>query len=137
MFVCIWAGVVMEITPPHMQVQVEELFRAGIPPSMTVAAPGAQGATVAGIHGIGVNTPRAAAVAAATVGFEGDMHMANGGIFTVGLLSMMLAAGAPTIVLFVGSTESALGAAPKVQAIIEPAVTNNGIMRSVMVCFPD
>ena len=122
---------VIEITPPHMQVHIEELFNAGIPPSMTVGAPGAQGATVAGTQGIGVNTPKAAAVAAATVGLEGDMHMAKGAMFTIGLLSMMLAAGAPTIVLLVGSTESALGAAPKVQAIIEPAVTNIPIKRLI------
>ena len=119
----------MALTPPHMQVQVEALFSAGMPPSMTVAEPGAQGAAGFGTHGIGVRTPRAAAVAAATVGLDGDMHMANGGIFTTGMLSMMLAAGAPTMVLLAGSTLSALGAAPKVQAIMQPEVTKSGITK--------
>jgi len=118
------------ITPPHMHVQVEELFNTGMPPSITVAEPGAHGATVFGIHGIGVNTPSAAAVADATVGLASDMQTPNVGMFTIGLLSMMLAAGAPTMVLLVGSTLSALGAAPKLHIIIEPAVMNIGISRS-------
>ena len=110
-----------------MQVQVEELFNAGMLPSMTVAEPGAQGATVAGIHGMGVRTPRAAAVAAATVGLAMDMHMPKVGMFTIGLLSMILAAGAPTFVRLSGRTVSALGAAPKLHIIIEPVVTKIGI----------
>jgi hypothetical protein len=125
----------MVIMPPHMQVQVEELFKAGMPPSMTVAEPGAQGATVFGIQGMGVNTPKAAAVADATVGLASDMHTPNVGMFTMGLLSMMLAAGVPIIVLLVGSTLRALGAAPKLHIIIEPAVTNSGIAKPVrMLC---
>jgi hypothetical protein len=48
------------------------LFSAGIPPISTVGEPGAQGVVVAGMHGIGVSTPSAAAVAAATVGLAGD-----------------------------------------------------------------
>jgi hypothetical protein len=120
--------VVIEITPPHMQVQVEALFSAGIPPSITVAAPGAHGATVTGTHGIGVNTPEAAAVADATDGFEGVVHMPKGGMFTLGLLSMMLAAGAPTIVLLVGRTLSALGATPNEHIIMQPEVANIGMV---------
>jgi hypothetical protein len=117
----------MEITPAHIQVHIEELFSAGIPPSMTVAEPGVQGATVTGTHGIGVKTPRAAAVAEATVGLASDMHMPKGGMFVVGMLSMILAAGAPIMVLFVGRTFSALGAAPKVHIIMQPEVTKSGI----------
>ena len=127
--VVVCAGLVIEITPPQLHVHMDELFNAGWPPSMTVGAPGAQGATVTGMQGIGVNTPRAAAVAEATVGFEGDMHIPNGGMFTVGLLSMMLAAGAPIMVLLAGSTLSALGAAPKVHAIMQPEVTKSAITR--------
>lgn len=130
MLVWTWAGVVMVIMPPHMQVQVDVLFNAGIPPSMTVADPGAQGATVLGMHGIGVNTPNAAAVADATVGLARDMHTPNVGMFTSGLLSMMFAAGVPIIVLLVGSTLSALGAAPNVHIIIDPVVTKSGIVAS-------
>src|SRR3954469_4577449 len=115
------------MTPPHIQVQVETLSSAGMPPSMTVEAPGAQGATVFGMHGIGVNTPRAAAVAEATVGFDGDMHMPKVGMFIIGLLSMMLAAGAPILVLLAGGKLKARGATQKVHIIIEPAVINIGI----------
>ena len=121
------------MTPPHMQVQVETLSRAGMPPSMTVAAPGAHGATVAGIHGMGVSTPRAAAVAEATVGFATDMHMPKVGIFIMGMLSMILAAGPPILVRLSGSTLSALGATPKVHIIMEPAVINMGMMIPVTV----
>lgn len=117
----------MEMTPAHMQVHIEVLFSAGIPPSMTVAEPGVHGATVTGTQGIGVNTPSAAAVAEATVGLASDMHMPKGGMLVVGMLSMILAAGAPIMVLFVGSTFSALGAAPKVHIIMQPEVTKSGI----------
>jgi hypothetical protein len=65
------------------------------------------------MHGMGVSTPRAAAVAAATVGFAGEMHMPNGMIFTIGMWSMMLAANCPLIVVrLIGSTESTEGAIP-------------------------
>ena len=50
----------------------------------TVGDPGAQGVVVAGMHGIGVRTPRAAVVAAATVGFDGAEHMPKGEIFFPG-----------------------------------------------------
>jgi hypothetical protein len=126
-FAVICEGEVMVIAPPHEQVQVEEMFRAGIPPSITVGEPGAHGATVTGMQGIGVRTPSAAAVAAATVGFEGDMHIPKVGMFTIGLLSMMQAAGVVMFVLFNGSTASAAGAAPKLHIIIVPVVTNGGI----------
>jgi len=45
------------------------------------------------MHGIGVSTPIAAAVAAATEGFVGDMHMPNGIMFVMGIWSMMFASG--------------------------------------------
>src|SRR5262249_10136055 len=111
-----------------MQVQVQVLFKAGMPPSITVAEPGTQGATVLGMQGMGVRTPRAAAVAEATVGLASDMHMPNVGIFTIGLLSMIFAAGAPIMVLFAGRTLRALGATPNEHIIIDPAVTNIGII---------
>jgi hypothetical protein len=37
------------------------------------------------MHGMGVSTPKAAAVAAATEGFAGDMHMPKGMMFTKGM----------------------------------------------------
>jgi hypothetical protein len=77
-----------------------------------------------GMHGIGVSTPNAAAVAAATVGFDGPMHMPNGGIFTMGAESMIVAAGSPLVITrFVGSTTKLLGATPKLHMSIAPMHT--------------
>jgi len=72
------------ITPPQAHMHVEVLFKAGILAMRTVGEPGVHGATTAGTHGIGVNTPHAAAVAAATVGFEGLTHRPKGMIFAMG-----------------------------------------------------
>jgi len=58
---------------------------------ITVGEPGAHGATVTGIQGIGVNTPNAAAVALATTGLAIDVHILKGKILTIGLLSSILA----------------------------------------------
>ncbi|CAI3651434.1 hypothetical protein CNEO4_2000007 [Clostridium neonatale] len=46
-----------------------------------------------GTHGIGVNTPKAADVAVATVGFASDEHIPNGSMFIIGLLSIIFAIG--------------------------------------------
>ena len=76
-----------------MHISFDELFRAGIFFIITVGDPGAQGAVVLGMHGMGVRTPKAAAVAAATVGFAMELHMPKGIILTIGLLSIMVASG--------------------------------------------
>jgi hypothetical protein len=110
-----------------MQLHMQVLFNAGMPPNITVAEPGDHGATVLGTQGMGVSTPSAAAVALATVGLASDMHMPNVGMFTMGLFSMMLAAGAPIMVLLVGNALNTAGAAPKVHIIVNPDVTNRGI----------
>jgi hypothetical protein len=118
-----WPGNPIWIIPPQAHVHMEVLLRAGMPPIIQVGDPGVQGA-VTGMQGIGVRTPRAAAVAAATVGFAMDMHMANGGMLTIGAQSMVVAAGAPAMVLFVGSTFSVEGAMPNVHIIMAPVVTS-------------
>src|SRR5580692_2578514 len=81
------------ITPPQMHINCDVLSSVGKFARRTVGAPGTHGAGVFGMHGIGVRTPKAAAVAAATSGFAGDMHMPNGMMFTIGTWSMMLASG--------------------------------------------
>jgi len=78
-------GVTKVMTPAHMHINIDVLSSAGMLPSSTVGAPGTHGETVAGIQGMGVRTPIAAAVAAATMGFAGDMHMPNGMILTNGM----------------------------------------------------
>jgi hypothetical protein len=87
-------------------------------------APGIHGAVVIGVHGIGVSTPSAADVAAATCGLASELHMPNEGTLTIGLLSWMDAAGLPSIVtLAVGSTFSVAGATPKLHIIIAVPTT--------------
>jgi hypothetical protein len=84
---------------------------------------GAHGATMTGMQGIGVSVPMAAAVAEATVGLAIDWHMPNGGILTIGLLSMILPIGnlAGVSVGRVGSnTEKVDGAIPKEHCSIAP-----------------
>jgi hypothetical protein len=89
----------------------------------TVGDPGTHGAAVTGMHGIGVNTPIAAAVAAATVGLAGDWHIPKGKMFSIGLLSMILAIGIEVITLLAGMTISELGATPKLHLSIAPPQT--------------
>ena len=88
------------MTPAQEHMSFDVLFRAGMLPIRTVGEPTIQGAGVTGIQGIGVRTPRAAAVAAATVGFARDWHKPNGMMFTIGLLSMTLARGVGPNTLF-------------------------------------
>ncbi len=86
----------------------------------TVGAPGTHGAMVIGIHGMGVSAPKAAAVAAATIGLAMLLHMPKGGIFIIGLLSIILAAGAPVMVRLSGNTDKVLGATPNGHFNIAP-----------------
>ena len=112
------------MTPPQLHVQVDELFRAGTLPIITVGDPGVQGAAVTGTQGIGVRTPNAAEVAADTLGLDKDWHIPNVGIFRNGAKSMMVAAGAPQRVRRIGRTLSAPGAIPNEQVIKAPEVTS-------------
>lgn len=93
--------------------------------------PGVQGAEVAGMHGIGVSTPRAAAVAAATVGLDALEHIPNVATLVIGAKSMIVAAGIPPA-MTVGAllATSAHGAAPNEQLIIAPDTTWFGIVCS-------
>jgi hypothetical protein len=96
-----------------------------------VTAPGVHGEVVAGMHGIGVKTPSAAAVAAATVGFAILMHMPNGAMFTIGAKSMIVAAGIfPALTPVTGKTVNVEGAAPNVQARLAVETTWTGMASS-------
>ena len=107
-----------------MHWQVETLSKAGIYPIRTVVAPGAHVAGVTGMHGIGVSTPKAAEVAEATVGLARDVHMPNGRMLIMGILSMMFAAGwLPHRVRFFGRTTRDDGARPKGHMVIAPFTT--------------
>ncbi len=113
------------ITPAQLHIKVDELLRAGILATMAVGEPTIHGAVVMGMQGIGVNTPKAAAVAAATMGLAMDMHEPKGATFIMGLLSMMFAPGILlAMVLFRGRTFKVPGAIPKEHIIMAPLVTN-------------
>jgi hypothetical protein len=83
------------MTPPKLQMSLQLRSAAGRVPIKTVGTPGTHGPAVVGMQGAGVGTPMAAAVAAATAGFAGQVHIPNGTMFTKGALSMMLATGGP------------------------------------------
>src|SRR5436190_22529199 len=112
------------MTPAYAHISFEVLSSAGKLASSTVGAPGAHGAGITGTQGIGVKVPSAAAVAAATAGLAGDLHMPNGTMLTIGLLSMMLAAGTfDVITLLTGNTISVLGAKPMLHLVFAPMHT--------------
>jgi hypothetical protein len=125
-------ALVIVMTPAQLHMHWLVLFRAGMPPIMTVGDPGVQG-VVTGTQGIGVRTPSAAVVAAATVGLANELHIPNGGMFTIGLKSMMFAAGGPSaFVRFTGNTIRLAGDAPKLHAIIAPMFTCCGMVSRLL-----
>jgi hypothetical protein len=75
------------------------------------------------MHGWGVKTPKAAAVAAATWGLAKLMQTPNGITFIIGAWSMMLATGGPANTWPTGKTASVEGAAPKLHIKLAPAHT--------------
>lgn len=92
---------------------------------MTVGAPGTQGPAGTGVHGIGVSTPRAAAVAEATEGLAMLVHMPKGGMLRNGTLSEIVPTGIDeAMTLGFGSATNELGATPIVHCIIAPEVMN-------------
>src|SRR5262245_53717147 len=111
------------MTPPQLQISFDVLLSAGMLPISTFGEPGTHGDAVAGTHGIGVRTPSAAAVAAATVGFASELHTPNGMMLSSGTLSMIVAAGVPVSTLLAGSTTKLLGAAPKLHCNVAPKQT--------------
>lgn len=82
-FVCPANTTVM--IPPQAHINFELLLRAGRLPINTVGDPVIQGGIVTGMQGMGVNTPIAAAVAATTEGFDGEVHAPKGRIFLSGM----------------------------------------------------
>jgi hypothetical protein len=125
------------MTPSHIHMHLLELFRAGFFEIRTVGEPGIHGAVVTGMHGCGVRTPIAAAVAAITWGLVGDEHMPKGRIFFMGILSMIVAADILlALVRFSGVNTRLLGATPKLQASIAPITTNCPIFYPLQKAIP-
>ena len=120
--------------PPHMHISLLVTVSVGKPCVITWGLPGAHGATVLGTHGMGVSTPQAAAVAEATVGLANERHIPKVGIFTIGLLSMMLATNKPCITkLRGGSTVRGAGVIPILHFIIAPMHTVFGSPAIILV----
>jgi hypothetical protein len=112
-----------EIEPPYAHMHLEVLLSAGMPPISTVGDPGVHG-VVTGMHGAGVSTPSAAAVSDATIGLLNEVHMPNGGMFAIGMQSVIVATGRLTAIVFLaGGTTSVDGASPNVHMIVEPITT--------------
>ncbi len=94
-----------------------------------VGAIGVHVPAITGTHGIGVNTPRAAAVAAATVGFAMDVHIPNGIMLKHGLQSMIFAAGRLlAYTQLTGGTTNDDGARPNEHLHIAPLTATRGIL---------
>ena len=118
------------MVPPHAHRQVSVWRSAGWFAIVTVGEPGVQGATVFGMHGIGVSTPAAAAVAAAVGGKLGDLHGPNGAMLVIGTWSPMLAAGwPPADRRATPGTISCEGTALIVHVVLAPLTTWSGIAR--------
>lgn len=80
---------------------------------MTLGAVGIHGETGTGMQGAGVNTPKAAAVRAITIGFAGLVHIPKGSMFKKGTIEKMLAAGIKSAIVIVkGGTIKGVGATP-------------------------
>jgi hypothetical protein len=76
------------------------------------------------MHGIGVSTPKAAAVADATSGLLGVVHIPKGMMFSIGTWSLMFAAGWSLVSMrWIGSTTRVLGAIPNEHIIVAPLQT--------------
>jgi hypothetical protein len=119
---------VIEIMPPHKHINLQVVFRIPMLPARTVTDPGVHGLTVLGMHGCGVNTPIAALVAAATCGLLNVVHIPNGAILTIGLLSISVATGWLLLITrLVGNTVNVAGATPNEQVSMAPFVTVCGI----------
>lgn len=117
----------MLMQPAQLHINVLSSLSAGILPIKIVGLPTTQGATVKGIQGIGVGTPKAAAVADITVGLTTLVHMAKGKTLSIATLSTIFAAGISTITLLVDSVTNVEGAVPNVQESKALPVTKNPI----------
>jgi hypothetical protein len=80
-------GMITVILPFHIHDTFPFLSKAGLPQTLTFEDAADHFPVTIGIHGIGVRTPKAATVAAATIGFAKDLHNKNGKIFKKGIES--------------------------------------------------
>lgn len=99
--------------PPQAHLHFEFLVSAFLFAIFTLLEPGFHGPAITGMQGIGVSTPIAAEVAADTVGLDIERHIPKGGMLTMGMLSITVAAGNLSAnVLLMGGTMRVLGVKP-------------------------
>ncbi len=116
--VCVCPGFKIEITPPQTHMSLELLFRAGKFPASTVGEPGAQGAGITGTQGAGANITGGGLIVA---GLAGQLHIPKGGIFPIGLKSIIVPIGLDDTMTVVCALAMRVdGAAPKVHCIVAP-----------------
>ena len=111
MFIC--PGDISLINPPELPISVLSFVIAGKLPKKILSDGFDHGEAITGVHGCGVKTPKAAAVAAETAGLPIELHIPNGAIFVIGTLSVMQATGCPHITTFLGAIFKFDGANPK------------------------
>src|SRR5690349_2886173 len=100
--------------PPQLHMSWQLTSTAGMARLIVGGVPGIQGEVAMGTQGIGVSTPRAAAVAAATVGLAIEVQAPNGGTLATGAKAEMLAEGTAGVTIEpVGRTTRLAGATPK------------------------
>ncbi|GGE40905.1 hypothetical protein GCM10010832_21220 [Psychroflexus planctonicus] len=116
--------------PKHTLICCYQLKQDYLLAILVFFAPGNQVPAGTGIHGCGVNTPKAAAVADATIGLAIDIQFPNDGILTIGIMSKTVAIGFvfPVNVLFCGNTFIVFGAVPIEHDILAPLHTHLAIV---------
>ena len=117
-------SLVNEICPAHMHMLRQLLVSAGMPSTILSGLPGIHGVVTTGTQGAGVKTPKAAAVAEMTAGFEGDEHMPKEPMQVMGAKSLMFNSGLlDKDVILPGLAINGQGLVPKVHWIIADEVT--------------
>lgn len=91
-------GEVILIVPPIPHTSWQPDVKHKLPPIDTVVFSAVHGPGKTGVHGTGVDTPIAAAVAATYAGLLGLMHIGNN-MFAPGAQSFIVATGVPDITL--------------------------------------
>lgn len=130
-------GGITVITPAHAHWQVLAASRTLKLFTFVFRAPGFHGPVVTGMQGIGVSTPSAADVAAATCGFDSDMQAPNGMMFAIGAKSITVATSFPSNITGgpFGITVIGEGAIPNEHLILSPNTTGMPIRRTSGECF--
>ena len=122
------AGILILIIPPKAQDKIESLVNKGPVELIKEGFKGAQVPTGVGMQVPGVNTPNAAAVCAAVIGFAKLVHNPNGVIFTNGMQFTQVPIGKAEQTTVDGIIVNIPGAKPNEQFVIAPLHTQNPIL---------